>query len=132
MPYTGRVNVVLDRTYGKKLARLLTSGPMWVVDSEQNRTAAESLWKENQEATHSDGITFFSSTNATNTSDMFLWQLDSIDLHHGEYSADPPYSVLYVVGAECSEQIRRELSDFGFNELKDTDEGFEARKTNEI
>jgi hypothetical protein len=40
--------------------------------------------------------------------------LDTIEEHHGEYSADPPYSILEFIGCPDSERLRSALAEFGF------------------
>jgi hypothetical protein len=58
--------------------------------------------------------------------DSLINELDTIDLHHGIHSADPPYTVLEVIGAEMIERVKAGLSEFGFNEFQTTEEGFRA------
>ena len=46
--------------------------------------------------------------------EVLLGNLDTIDLHHGSYSADAPYTVLMVVGASLTERLKTALTDLGF------------------
>jgi hypothetical protein len=48
---------------------------------------------------------------------MLLAELDTIDLHHGSYSADPPYTVLEVLGTPLTAKAKNELSAYGFNRV---------------
>ena len=50
--------------------------------------------------------------------------LSTIDLHHGFYSAKPPYSELEVIGASISEQITAALREYGFDTFSLTEGGF--------
>jgi len=55
-----------------------------------------------------------------------LNEMNTIDLHHGSYSSDPPYTVLEVLGTPLSDRIRGELSEYGFVEFLPNVEGFLA------
>ena len=59
---------------------------------------------------------------------ILLSQLDTIELHHGPYSADPPYTQLEVFGTALSEEMRTELRQYGFNEFQPTAEGFRCSR----
>ena len=120
------VIVVVDREYGERLPELTISGPVWIVDSPANRSAAQKIWSELPNQNHLDGVTVFKSSEDRSAEDSLLDQLDTIDLHHGTYSADPPYTVLESVGVPESERIRKELARFGFNEIHAKSTGFRA------
>jgi hypothetical protein len=123
MPYMSRVNVVLDRNYGDKMARLLPSGPIWAIDSDLNRSVTESMWKDNPKHSHLEGVTLFKSAEFENPEAVFFHQLETLDLHHGEYR------ILRVVGAKCSEVVQEALVNYGFTFLGVTEDGFEAVRT---
>jgi hypothetical protein len=55
-------------------------------------------------------------------------ELGTIDLHHGEYSHDPPFSVLHVYGADPTPKLIEALAGFGFVNIIPADEGFTARR----
>jgi hypothetical protein len=55
-------------------------------------------------------------------------QLDTIELHHGFYSANPPYTIFEVFGAFLNDKIKAELSEYGFNEFQPTLTGFRATR----
>ena len=38
---------------------------------------------------------------------------DTIDMHHGIYSADPPYTVICVIGAALTATVRAAVSPYG-------------------
>jgi hypothetical protein len=121
-PY--RVFVVLDREYGERLSALARVGPVWIVDTPLNREAAQRFWAARKQNSHLDGVTAFKTDDNCSSEDALINELDAIDLHHGVYSADPPYTVIEVVGARVTERLRNELSQFGFNEFQTTVEGF--------
>ena len=53
-------------------------------------------------------------------------ELDTIDLHHGPHSANPPYTVLEVFGTTLNDRIKAELSQYGFDKFDATSVGFSA------
>jgi hypothetical protein len=126
MPDAYRVFVVLDREYGDRLSELAQTGPVWIVDTPLNRTAAQKTWAVDPNRSHLDGVTTFKTGDDSSPEESLINELDTIDLHHGTYSADPPYTVLEVIGAEMSETVKTGLSEFGFNEFQATADGFRA------
>jgi len=121
-----RVFVVLDREYGERLSALTQRGPVWIVDTPVNRAAADNMRALHRYRSHLDGITTFATGNGLSPEDLFINELDTIDLHHGIYSADPPYTELEVIGTAISDKVKAELSQFSFNAFQPTTEGFLA------
>jgi hypothetical protein len=119
-----RVYVVLDREYGDRLSKLAADGPVWIVDTPTNRAVAQKIWTADPNRSHLDGVTTFKTADASSPETALIEQLDTIDLHHGTYSANPPYTVLEIIGATISERIQTELSQFGFDQFQGTAEGF--------
>ncbi|MBI5685419.1 MAG: hypothetical protein HZC54_10080 [Verrucomicrobia bacterium] len=124
VPY--RVRVVVDPAFGERLATLPANEPVWVIDSPSNTPVAHRLWKERPAANHLSGITTFQPSSESNPEDDLLAELDTIDLHHGYYSADPPYSILEVIGCAPSERVRATLTEFGFSIDSISSDGFIA------
>jgi hypothetical protein len=120
-----RVFVVLDRAYGERLSELARIGPIWIVDATLNRAAARKVWAMHPKGSHL-GVTTFKIGDDWLPEDALINELNTIDLHHGSYSAEHPYTVLEVIGAVVSERIKAELSLFGFIEFQATAEGFRA------
>jgi hypothetical protein len=112
---------------GERLSELAQTGPVWIVDTPLNRAAAQKVWAVDPNRSHLDGVTTFTTTGEDSPpADTLINELDTIDLHHGTYSADSPYTILEVIGAEMSERVKTGLSEFGFNEFQTTAEGFRA------
>lgn len=123
-----RIFVVLDRDYGERLSELARTGPVWIVDTPVNRATAQQVWAVYPSRSHLDGITTFKTSDDCSPEDTLINELDTIDLHHGTYSANPPYTVLEVIGAVLSERLKTELSQFGFDDFQPTTEGFRAAR----
>jgi len=95
-------------------------------DTPKNRAAAQKIWAVHANRSHLDGVTTFKTGDDSSREDALINELDTIDLHHGTHSADPPYTVLEVIGVVMSERLKTELSQFGFDEFEATAEGFRA------
>jgi hypothetical protein len=129
MAEANRVFVVLDRDYDERLLELARSGPVWIVDTPQNRAVAQNHWAANPNRNHLEGVTTFKAGDDCSSEETLINELDTIDLHHGSYSADPPYTVLEVIGTPISERLKAELSHYGFNKFQPTGEGFRTLRT---
>lgn len=123
-PY--RVRVVVDPAFGERLTDLPPHEPIWIIDSASNTPVAHRLWKERPAGDHLTGITTFKSSSEFTSEDELVAELDTIDLHHGHYSAQPPYSMLEVIGCPPSERIHAALAEFGFRIDSTTSDGFIA------
>ena len=123
------VRVVVDRSFGERLAALPPSQPVWIVDSPLNTPVASRLWQERPTETHLSGITTFKPAASGSAEAELLAQLQTIDLHHGEYSADPPYSALEVFGCAPSGSVSAALREIGFAVHSTTRDGFIAGRT---
>jgi hypothetical protein len=123
-PYS--VSIVLDRSYGSLMRALIDAGPVWVVDSPGNREFTQQLWAESPTHGHLDGVTLFKASEDRPPEQMLIDWMDTIDLHHGVYSADPPYTVIRVVGSKLTAEGRQVLGTFGFDSFTVTDDGFHA------
>jgi hypothetical protein len=120
------VFVVVDGEFGSRLSELVQGGPVWIIDSPANRTAAQKIWTEHPEYSELDGVTVFRPVEGYSREDALIYELGTIDLHHGAHAANPPYTVIEVLGTPVSERIKTELSQFGFNEFRGTAAGFRA------
>jgi hypothetical protein len=132
MAHVYPVFVVLDREYCDSLLELAQAGPVWIVDTPSNRATAHKVWAVDPSRSHLYGITMFKTGDDSSPEDILINELDTIDVHHGTYSADPPYRVIEVIGAVLSERLRTELSQFGFDDFQATTEGFRAANLRNI
>lgn len=125
-PY--KVLVVVDREFGERLSELEPDVPAWIVGTPANRSVAERLWKDHPREGHLTGISTFKDRGAASAEDLLISELDTIDLHHGSYSANPPYTVLEVFGTPLSDKIKAELCQYGFDEFHSQSVGFFAAR----
>ena len=122
VPY--KVFVVVDREFGEKLSELEKGVPVWIVDTPTNKPVVQRFWKERPDGDHLTGITTFNDLSSLSSEDSLLSNLDTIELHHGVYSADPPYTVLEAFGAKLTDNARNVLSEYGFDKFEITSTGF--------
>lgn len=125
-PY--RVFVVVDSDYGQHLTELSEMGPVWIADTPANRSVAQEIWAHPNRS-HLEGVTTFKVAEGTSPEDMLINELDTIDLHHGTYSANPPYKVLDVIGTPITARLKVELGEYGFDNFQETARGFRAVRT---
>lgn len=118
----------MDRAFGEKLAELEPTVPVWIVDTPSNKAVARRLWSERPERDYLTGITTFRDFPTMSSEELFLSQVDTINLHHGLNCAKSPYTTLEVIGVLLSEKIRTELSDNGFGVFHCTTVGFTAER----
>ena len=123
-PYT--VTVVLDRNYGDRLSDLPAGQPVWIVDTPPNREAAEKQWAQHPGGDHLTGVTTFKSAENQSAEAMLIGEFDTIDMHHDVYPANPPYTVVDVIGAQLTNEVKAKLSEFGFADFEATAAGFRA------
>jgi hypothetical protein len=57
---------------------------------------------------------------------ILIGELATIHLHHGMYSAKPPYTRIQVLGTPLSEKIKLAFAGYGFEKFASTPEGFQA------
>ncbi|MDE1161414.1 MAG: hypothetical protein PW792_05635 [Acidobacteriaceae bacterium] len=94
------------------------------MESAANRTATETHWAKHRGQNHLKGVTIFNSYEGFSPEDLLIAQMDSIDLHHGEYSSHSPYDTLEVVGAKFTAEIEEALSNYGFDQFSSSPTGF--------
>ena len=126
MPY--RVGIIAVPTSPAVIRRLAERMHLWVMDSPGHRAAVETLWERRPIPELERGATLFSAPPRLETREDWLSLLEVIELHHGEYSHQPPVDELEVIGTRASDEVRHALSEYGFLELTSSDEGFVARK----
>jgi len=107
--------VVVDPTFGERLASLPAGEPVWVIDSSINTSVAHRLCRERNDQNHLTGITTFKPAANASPEEEVIRMLGTIEDHHGEYSADPPYSILELIGCAVSERLRSALAEFRFH-----------------
>ncbi len=143
-PY--KVYIVVDREFGDKLAEI-EGAPVWIVDTPINKAVVRRLIGKVEHlpskitlAPASRPLTklVLAREAASSPEDILLGQFDTIDLHHGVYSANRPYTVIEVVvfcGYESWAIVYARMklwTEYGFDEFFASPAGFTAKRTEPI
>ncbi|HST51656.1 MAG TPA: hypothetical protein VLJ61_06550 [Pyrinomonadaceae bacterium] len=123
-----KVALVLDSDFGERLLSMASDRHIWVIDTPRNRVVAAEYWARNSGPKVENGITTFKVLEDDSALERCLGILQTIDLHHGEYSSDPPYSILEVIGLPLSYEVESALRELDFRTFETTDQGFLAKK----
>ena len=86
------------------------------------------LWTEFPDRDHLEGITLFRTEAQSTPQQVLIEEINTIDELHGVYSADPPYTVIQVIGCDLDSAVEQSLAGFGFDSFNLTPDGFEARR----
>lgn len=109
------VAIVFDPDFSRSLERIAFHTPVWMVDTPENRTAAEEAWRTATEWPHIS-VTLFRQDQDWPT------LLDVIALHHDRLD------VVEAIGAPLSSSARSALDSAGFVRIEETPSGFRARR----
>lgn len=123
-----QVLLVLDRDYDGELASVPANTHVWLIDSPANRRVAADYRALHGGSGVETGATTFKAIDDDPASETCRKVLNDIDLHHGEYSSHPPYSVLQVVGARLGASVKRAIEALGFSKFERTENGFRATR----
>ena len=124
----GKVVLVLEPEYGKKIIQVATDSHVWVVDTPSNRAAAEKYWKQNATPQARLGITTFKFSPDASRLETFLAILETVHLHHAGYSANPAYSELEIIGLPPTRRPKQALRELDFARFEPSAEGFRAKR----
>jgi hypothetical protein len=102
---------------------------VWLVDTPANRARAETYWRAHPEHSIDHGITTFKVREHAAPDQIVLEALGPLDLHHGEYSHNPPWEVVEVYGATPTVELREVLQDMGVTEVSSIPGGFCATRS---
>ena len=118
----------MDSQFGKNVAQIASRVHVWLVGSETNRVAAQSFREQHQDKTPSieTGITVFATDPSDELERSCIAILGTIDIHHGEYSHEPPLSAVEVYGLPLSGTLQSAFEAYGFSLFQTTSYGFFA------
>jgi hypothetical protein len=107
------VAVVFDPDFSSSLEKVAFHTPVWMVDTPENRTAAEHAWRKAIEWPHIS-VTLFSDKDWT----TLLYQV----------SLNERFDMLEVLGTPLTSEAREALENAGFVRIEETASGFRARR----
>jgi hypothetical protein len=100
-----KVAVVVEPSYDE-LASLVSKMPVWIVESNENKSSATTLWTLKSEA-HTD-LTTFKVQDVSQRQENCINIVDVIELHH------PEMSELLVIGLDDTESVRQRFLSLGY------------------
>lgn len=90
--------------------------------------AAQKQWAEHPAQSHTEGVTTFKVDSSASREVWCAEVLSDIDLHHGEYSHDPPYSAVEVLGTTLTRGLRERFNQYEMAEFEERPGGFVAKR----
>jgi hypothetical protein len=127
-PHSTTVHVVVAPEYGERLRELPGHDESWVADTAGNDPVIQAIWAERAPHVPPGGITSFVVAPDETPEDWLFDVLGTIDMHHGQDSVPPLYSVLRVVGIGLSARVQEEFKSYGFTKFEESADGFIAHK----
>ena len=129
---TGRtVAVVLDASFGSRVASLAERAAVWIVDSVDNRPAIEALWGARRSRQAAYDVTVFREIPGLSPEDHLAGVLRSIEMDTDVDDEQPPLEWVEVYGVEASPTIESALRARGFGGAAPLPDGFRARMRRE-
>jgi hypothetical protein len=128
-PY--RVILVVDRAFGTRVRELPEGTPAWIVDSPANHPAIVARWEEKKEKNHLVGLTSFRDSPQLSPADLAASMIEEIEMHHGVYSHEPPFSRLTVINVSAAPALTSNLEEIGFGFTSASDSTLEFSKKEE-
>ena len=115
------VAIVVEPAFGARLIELSQRMPVWVCDTPINRAAVDQCLQSGHPP---PDITIFRVGDEDSHESMLLSVVGDVDLHHGEYSKEYPWTDLHVYGAALTSEVRDVLSEYGIHTFSDAPSGF--------
>ena len=110
-----RITIVVDEEFGARLDRQADLGPVWVVKSIANQTAAELFWNTTPDAP--DQVTVFNAEGDAPEEEVRSI-LDTVDLHH------PGWTAIEIVGAQPIATLVAVMREYSDGAVEATPDGF--------
>lgn len=123
---TSAVAIIVDPEFGDRLDQIAARMPVWIADTPVNRASVDRNWAARPPSPK--GVTIFRVDNSSTHADWLITVLPTVDLHHGEYSQHPPYTVVEVFGAAPIEPVQQAFEEFGFSTFTHRPHGFVATR----
>ena len=122
------VAIVVDPEFSERLLPLAREMNVWIADTPVNRPSAELFWSSNVDDSSRRTVTTFKVKLGEAGEHWCRAILPQVDLHHGEYSQSPPYSVVDVFGARLTPELRDVFAEYGFANCAERSGGFRATR----
>lgn len=114
------VAIVFNPDYASQLERLAFHTPVWIVETPENRAAAEAAWHAAIEWPHIT-VTLFRPPGEHPRKDDWRALFELILLQE-------EFDSVELIGTEMTVAVRAALAELGFDRFDETREGFRARR----
>ncbi len=115
------VAIVFDPDFGTQLERLAFHTPVWIVETAENRTAAEAAWRDAVEWPHLM-VTLFRPPEEHPSKEDWRGLFEQITFHERSFDS------VEVIGEPLTVVVRAALKELGFDRFDETRDGFRARR----
>ncbi len=119
------VAIVIGSAFSN-LEELAKQMHVWAPESPEYASIAERCKSAPYSNEH--GITFYYFDEFEEAEDTFLTLIETVDLHHGAFKHDPPWSFIEVHGVKPTPEISKALEELGVTNVKDLPDGFLAER----
>jgi hypothetical protein len=115
------VAIVVDPEFAERLRPLAARMHVWVMETPGNRGAIERVAAESAVYSFERGVTSFGSKPGETSASRFCSVLADVDVHHGWYSHDPPWTIVHCFGVDLSDSIQATLAAYGVDQVREED-----------
>jgi len=123
-PY--QVAIVVDPDFGLRLIELSQRMHVWVCESPVNQSAATQVRLLDPAVSIERGVTTFETAAGATPEEVCRDVLDTVELHHGEFSHKPRWGVLNVYGTQLTPDLEAALHALGVVSIHTEQHGFTA------
>lgn len=128
-----KVGLVVDPGFGDRVAELARTFHVWVVESRENTPAIQRVWKSGLVEAAADplavGVTSFVALEGESPEAMCARIAGDVDVHHGEFSHDPPWTEIEVFGVKLTATLRHVFDELEATACTPTQKGFVCRRS---
>jgi hypothetical protein len=116
----------MDRDFDARLCEIELGVPVWIVDTPANKPYVDKRWTTEKNPNHLIGVTTFPDLPAASSEETLIGKLETLDFALRLLFFESPYTLLEVIGTPITLRIKNEFGQFGFNDFRETPNGFEA------
>ncbi len=115
------IAVVFEPDFSDRLGQLAFRSPVWIIDTPDNRAAAEEAWQSTVEWPHIT-VTLFRGPETEATEEDWRALLGQVEMHERSLEA------IEVIGAPLTLVARAALAESGLARFEETTNGFRAKR----
>ena len=122
------VAIVLDPAFTSRLASLAERAAVWIVDSQENRPAIETLWTARRTRGAMYDVTVFRMIPGLGPEQHVGGVLQSVEMRPDADEPAVPTGAVEVHGAALTDAMRSTFEAYDYRVLDLLDDGFRARR----